>query len=126
MGDTTVPAPDTVPATGDPGDDTASRYRYQWKYAAIVCCMLLDEIQDVAEVFCEHHEDVLIKHVDGTFSGLQIKTRASTQEVWKTSDDAVKPSSQAGFVRSASSRTIPCTPLEMERTSVTSFRRSGR
>jgi hypothetical protein len=92
MGDTTVPAPDTVPATGDPGDDTASRYRYQWKYAAIVCCMLLDEIQDVAEVFCEHHEDVLIKHVDGTFSGLQIKTRASTQEVWKTSDDAARGS----------------------------------
>jgi hypothetical protein len=89
MTDPTVPAPDTVPSTGDPGDDTACRYRYQWTYAAIVCCMLLDETQDVAEVFCEHHEDVLTKHVGGTFSGLQIKTRASDQEVWKTSNDAV-------------------------------------
>jgi len=54
--------------------------------------MLLDETEDVAEVFCEHHEDVLIKHVDGTFSGLQIKTRESDQKVWKTSDDAVRSS----------------------------------
>lgn len=90
MGDTTVPVPDTVPATGDPGDDTAFRYRYQWTYAAIVCCMLLDETEGVVEVFCEHHEDVLIKHVNGTFSGLQIKTRASDQKVWRTSDDAVR------------------------------------
>jgi hypothetical protein len=75
MAEPTVPAPDTVPATGDPGDDTANRYRYQWTYAAIVCCMLLDDTLDVTEVFCEHHEDVLSKHTDGTFSGLQIKTR---------------------------------------------------
>lgn len=53
MSDSTVTAPDTVPATGDPGDDTARRYRYQWTYAAIVCCMLLDDTEDVAEVFCE-------------------------------------------------------------------------
>ena len=90
MADPTAPAPDTVPATGDPGNETARRYRYQWTYAAIVCCMLLDETEGVTEVFCEHHEDVLIKHVDGTFSGLQIKTRASNQKVWKTSDEAVR------------------------------------
>lgn len=87
-----VPPPDKVPAIGDPGDETARRYRYQWTYAAIVCCMLLDETEDVEEVFCEHHEDVLIKHVDGTFSGVQIKTRASDQEFWKTNDDAVRAS----------------------------------
>jgi hypothetical protein len=69
MTDPTVPSPDSIPATGDPGDDTARRYRYQWTYAAIVCCLLLDEIDDVTEVFCEHHEDVLIKHADGMCSG---------------------------------------------------------
>ncbi len=89
MADSIVPAPDAVPATGDPGDDTARRYRYQWTYAAIVCCMLLDDTEDVAEVFCEHHEDVLVKHTDGTFTGLQVKTRSSDQEVWKTGDPAV-------------------------------------
>ena len=90
MADAIVPAPDMVPATGDPGDDTARRYRYQWTYAVIVCCMLLDDTEDVAEVFCEHHEDALMKHTDGMFSGLQVKTRSSNQEVWKTGDSAVR------------------------------------
>jgi Cap4, dsDNA endonuclease domain len=85
-----VSAPDTVFVTDDPGDETGRRYRYQWSYASIVCCMLLDETLGVAEVFCEHHEDILIKHVDGTFAGLQIKTRDLDQPVWKTSDDGVR------------------------------------
>jgi hypothetical protein len=89
MNDFTVAAPDLVHSSGDPGDDTARRFRYQWTYAAIICCMLLDEADDAAEVFCEHHEDVLIKHIDGSFSGLQIKTRASDQDTWKTSDEAI-------------------------------------
>lgn len=92
MSDFTTPAPDMVPATGDPGDETARRYRYQWTYAAIVCCMLLDETVDVVEVFCEHHEDILVKHTDETFSGLQVKTRAANQEVWKTNDEGVSGS----------------------------------
>lgn len=87
-----VPVPDKVPVTGDPGDETAQRYRYQWTYAAIVCCALLDNTDDVAEVFCEHQEDVLTKHNDGTFSGLQIKSRESNQKVWKASDKAVRGS----------------------------------
>lgn len=94
----TIPSPDTVLGTGDPGDETARRYRYQWTYAAIVCCLLLDDTEDAAEVFCEHHEDVLIKRRDGLFSGLQIKTRQSNQEVWKTGDDGVK-GSLARFAR---------------------------
>lgn len=92
MTESTISSPDTVLSTGDPGDETARRYRYQWTYAAIVCCLLLDDTEDAAEVFCEHHEDVLIKHYDGLFSGLQIKTRQSNQKVWKTDDDAVKVS----------------------------------
>lgn len=98
MGDFSAHTPDVAPAYGDPGDETARRYRFQWTYAAIVCCMLLDETEDVAEVFCEHHEDVLIMHKDGTFSGLQIKTRALDQDVWKTADDAVR-ASFARFVK---------------------------
>ena len=92
MTDPTGRTPDVVPATGDPGDDTARRYRYQWTYAGIVCCMLLDDTENVAEVFCEHHEDVLLKHTDLTFTGVQVKTRSSDQEVWKTSDAAVRSS----------------------------------
>jgi hypothetical protein len=90
-------SPDSASLESDPGDETARRYRYQWAWAAIVCCMLLDETLDVSEVFCEHHEDVLLKHSDGTFTGQQIKTRAPDQPVWKTGDPAIK-SSCARFV----------------------------
>ena len=92
MSDAFGPGPDATRATGDPGDDTARRYRYQWTYAAIVCCMLLDDTEDIAEVFCEQHEDVLVKHADGAFTGLQVNTRSSDQEVWKTGDPAVRSS----------------------------------
>lgn len=77
-------------AVNDPGDETARRYRYQWTWAAIACCMLLDVTQDCAEVFCEHHEDVLIKLRNGKYRGLQVKTRDSAQDPWKTNDEAVK------------------------------------
>lgn len=60
--------------------------------------MLLDDTQEVVEVFCEHHEDVLLKHRDGTFTGQQVKTRESDQPVWKTGDDQVK-SACARFVQ---------------------------
>lgn len=83
-------SPDHVIATNDPGDETARRYRYQYAWAAIVCCALLDETQDITEVFCEHHEDILIKHGDGTFTGEQVKTKQSDQRPWKAGDDSVR------------------------------------
>ena len=54
--------------------------------------MLIDDSQDVAEVFCEHHEDVLLKHRDGSFTGHQVKTRAEDQPVWKAGDESIKSS----------------------------------
>lgn len=78
-----------IKLSSDPGDDTARRFRYQWVSAAISCCMLLDETTGVVEIFCEHHEDVLVKFEDLTYAGLQIKTRESDQEVWKATDEAV-------------------------------------
>lgn len=85
-------------AQDDPGDETANRYRFQWTWAAIACCMLLDDTQDVEEVFCEHHEDVLLKHADGTFTGQQVKTRGDDQPPWKAGDETVRAAC-ARFVR---------------------------
>ena len=73
----------------DGGDETASRYRFQYTWAAIVCCRLLDETEDVTQVYCEHHEDVLIKHSDGAFTGHQVKTRDENQPTWRTDDNQV-------------------------------------
>ncbi len=86
MADSSPPTPEDVVSSADPGDETARRYRYQWTWAATMCCMLLDDTEDVAEVLCEHHEDILLKHQDGRFTGLQVKTRASDQDVWKVGD----------------------------------------
>ena len=90
MPDPIYHSPENVPASNDPGDDTASRFEFQYAYAAIMWCVLLDETQSIEEVFCEHHEDVVLRHANGTYSGLQIKTRATNQPVWKTSDDGVR------------------------------------
>ncbi|XQU07663.1 dsDNA nuclease domain-containing protein [Halomonas sp. LY9] len=76
-------------AKGDPGDETANRYRFQWIWAAVTCCKILDSTLDVQEVFCEHHEDVLIKHIDGSFTGHQVKTRGDDQPPWKANDESV-------------------------------------
>lgn len=88
--DAKTPAPDEVAAVDDPGDETARRYRFQYAWSAIICCALLDDTQDVVEVFCEHHEDVLIKHGDGTFTGQQVKTRESDQSPWKAGEETVR------------------------------------
>lgn len=84
-----IPQPDSVTAQGDPGDDTARRFVYQWTYAAIMACAMLDETLDVAEIFCEHHEDVLVKHTDGAFTGHQVKTRDVGGDPWKATDEAI-------------------------------------
>jgi hypothetical protein len=52
-----------------------------------MCCLLLDSTEDAVELFCEQHEDVLLKHADGTFSGLQLKTRDDDQRLWSTTDE---------------------------------------
>jgi hypothetical protein len=87
-----VPSPENSISGDDPGDDTANRYRFQWTWAAIMCCSLLEVDQDIEEVFCEHHEDVLLKHRDGSFTGHQVKTRGNDQPVWKSTDEAVRNS----------------------------------
>lgn len=89
MSNAPIPSPETTVAGGDPGDETANRYRFQWTWAAVVCCILLDDTEDVQEVFCEHHEDVLLKHRDGSFTGHQVKTRRDDQPPWKAKDEAV-------------------------------------
>ncbi len=76
--------------TTDRGDDTQRRFRYQHAYAAIYSLKLLDEEPEYIEIYCEQFEDILIKRSDGKFAGMQIKTRESGQEPFKTTDSAVK------------------------------------
>jgi len=53
---------------------------------------LITEPAYVKAVICENYEDVLIEHYDGSFVGLQIKTRKLTLSEFKATDDAVQKS----------------------------------
>jgi hypothetical protein len=67
--------PDKDLSDTDRGDDTQRRYRYQAAYAALISLGLLKKKTEFEEIFCEHHEDILIRGKDGKFIGIQVKTR---------------------------------------------------
>ena len=57
--DAPIHSSENTVACGDPGAETANRYRFQWTWAAILCCMLLDDTEDVesantTRMFCSN------------------------------------------------------------------------
>lgn len=82
--------PDLVLADGDPGDDMQRRIRYQNTYAAIMSLDLVSHSPQCNELFCEHHDDILLKRLDGRFSAIQVKTKETGEHPWKTSDATMK------------------------------------
>lgn len=67
--------PDEILDPTDPGDDMQRRLRYQATRAVMLALSLLDEETDTEEVFCEHHEDILVKKRGSRFIGEQVKTK---------------------------------------------------
>ncbi len=90
--------PESVLSNDDPGDDTQRRFRYQNTYAAIISLSLLEEESKADCIFCEHHEDVLVKQKDGSFVGIQIKTRLASKGPYKAGDKQVIKSLK-GFIK---------------------------
>ena len=76
--------------TADPGDDVLRRFRYQITYAAILAIFVTDERNGLSEIYCEHHEDILVKHDDDTLTGIQIKTKDINLPPFNIEDDAIK------------------------------------
>ncbi len=81
--------PESVLSNDDPGDDTQRRFRYQNTYAAIISLSLLKEESETDYIFCEHHEDVLVKQKDGSFVGIQIKTQLDSKGLYKAGDKPI-------------------------------------
>ncbi len=77
--------------SNDPGDETQKRFRYQAAYAAIQSLSLLED-SEICLIYCEHHEDILIKRQDKTFVGIQVKTRGNGREPFKCNDEEVEKS----------------------------------
>lgn len=83
-------SPGHVLDKNDPGDEILARFRYQCCAAAINCVRLITEPNDVAAVFCENFEDILIELADGKFVGQQIKTRQLDLSPFKATDEVVR------------------------------------
>jgi hypothetical protein len=82
-------APDTVLSQSDPGDDVQRRFRYQATKAAMLALSLLDDEAEAEEVYCEHHEDVLVKKRGERFHGVQVKTRFDEAGPHKSTDEEI-------------------------------------
>lgn len=83
------PTPANSAPSEDIGAETGFRFGYQDAWAATLACALLDEPAEFTELFCEHHEDILLKQVDGKFQGIQVKTRQLAGAHWKADDEEV-------------------------------------
>ena len=82
--------PDEELGISDPGDDTLLRYRYQTTYAAILAVNIVDDTPTIQEVFCEHHEDILLKLHSGKYHAIQVKTQQPGGNPFKASDDSMR------------------------------------
>ncbi|MFK4435442.1 dsDNA nuclease domain-containing protein [Paenibacillus sp. RC21] len=81
--------PHEVLSETDPGDETQKRFRYQHTYTALVAFQMYNGNLPYKELFCEHHEDILAVKEDGTYHGIQIKTRQITDGAFEIGDSAV-------------------------------------
>lgn len=82
--------PAIVLSQSDHGDDMQRRLRYQATYTATIALGMLLEPAEIVEVYCEHHEDLLIRKTDGTFCGCQVKTRQAKSGPFKADDGQIK------------------------------------
>jgi hypothetical protein len=80
------PSPATIAAKGDPGDETARNYRYQYAYGVILLIAAKRGAVPYVALWCEHHEDFLAERSDGLFDGYQIKTSKPELGAWKLTD----------------------------------------
>lgn len=84
------PTPATVLSLTDPGDDMQMRVRYQSAYGAFIAVSLLDEDSGNQEIYCEQHEDILIRRANGKFHGCQVKTRLPRLGPFKADEEPIK------------------------------------
>jgi len=74
----------------DHGDDMQLRVRYQATYVAMIALGMLLEPTEIEVIYCEHHEDLLIRKNDAMFCGCQVKTRQPKLGPFKADDVQIK------------------------------------
>jgi len=78
--------PDSILNETDPGDDVQRRFGFQATKAAMLSLSLLDNETEVEDVYCEHHEDILVKKCGNRFIGYQVKTKLDEAGPHKSTD----------------------------------------
>jgi hypothetical protein len=84
---TTVLDPTRTLNAGDPGDRTLRNFRYQLLYGVILLAAASAGKRPYVAIWCEHYEDFLCERQDGTFDGIQVKTRQPEDGYWKITDE---------------------------------------
>ena len=82
-------SPDNILSIKDKGDDTQNRFRYQNACACFISLNLLFDDRQFCELYCEHHEDILLKLNNGKFAGVQVKTKNLDLGPFDLNDEAV-------------------------------------
>lgn len=82
-------SPDQILSRKDKGDETQNRFRYQNACACFISLNLLSEDRKFSELYCEQHEDILLKLNNGKFSGVQIKTKNLDLTPFDLNDEAI-------------------------------------
>ena len=82
-------SPDNTIPTERGGEYALEGFRYQAAYTARLCLELLLEGTVFEEIFCEHHEDVVIKLTNGSFIAIQIKHNKPTNPRLSSSHDQI-------------------------------------
>src|SRR5260370_16130762 len=82
-------SPIEVLGTSDVGDDVQRRFRYQAIYAAKLALGILIPETEIAEVYCEQHDDILLRMSSGSFRACQVKTREPGHGPFKSSESAI-------------------------------------
>lgn len=83
----TVLDPTRTLNAGDPGDRTLRNFRYQLLYGVILLVAASAGKRPYVALWCEHYEDFLCERQDGTFDGIQVKTRQPEDGYWKITDE---------------------------------------
>lgn len=81
--------PASTPPAEDIGADTQRRFRHQACYTAMLSLGLLDEDGPLQELYCEHHDDVILRMKSGSFKAIQLKTRLIGGVPFKSGDDEI-------------------------------------
>jgi hypothetical protein len=76
----------------DVGDETQRNFRYQHAYGVVLLAAAYGGLKPFSEMYCEHHEDLLVRRDDGLWEAFQVKTRGVGQPPWKLTDDEIRDS----------------------------------